>query len=537
MGGNTMITKKFSKREYELRAKEIVARMKQETTPFPDNSEKAKKERLARVKGDRLWFLKTYLPHYFSKPFGDFHKEWNTLADVPDEPVFMAAPREHTKSTFFSLGVPVHDICLGSRHFILVVSDTEDLAADFSQFIQLELEENERIKQDFGDLTNQGNWESKDFITKNGVRVKARGRGQRVRGLRNRQWRVDRIIIDDLENDKNVKNPRLIKEAIDWILEAVINTLAEGGSMTMIGTLLSKKSVLAQMINMQEEPTPNPSQEGTSFASPIPLLGGDSGVGEKPRFISRLYKAVGDDGEPLWPGGWTKARLAQKKKLIGSIRFNKEYQNDPRDDEGLFREEWIRYYHPEELVGKILRVYTAIDPSMESGSSNDYKAIITIGIDTDGIYYVLDAFLRHCSVDTMARVSYSRYEELHPLVISMEENALGEFAQSPFILVSKDKKYQLPIKGIKHTIAKEARVGRLSPYVERGMIRFQKGHSDQDLLVEQLIYFPSTTVNDDGPDALEGAVDLAEKGSGIIEYQSTGVRRATMGRDMARYAG
>ena len=80
-------------------------------------------------------------------------------------------------------------------------------------------------------------------------------------------------------------------------------------------------------------------------------------------------------------------------------------------------------------------------------------------------------------------------------------------------------------------------MGRLSPYIERGMIRFQKGHSDQDLLVEQLIYFPSTTVNDDGPDALEGAVDLAEKGSGIIEFRSTGTRRVTMGREMNKYVG
>lgn len=492
-----MLTKKFSKREYALRAREIIARMQQETTPFKDCSEKAKKERIERARKDRLWFFETYFPHYFNKPFGEFHREWNTLADVQDEPVFIAAPREHTKSTFFTLGVPVHDICAGKRHFILIISDTEDLAADFSQFIQLELEENERIKQDFGDLTNLGNWESKDFITKNGIRVKARGRGQRVRGLRNRQYRVDRIVIDDLENDKNVKNPRLIKEGIDWLLEAVINTLAEGGSMTMIGTLLSKKSVLAQMIAMKEETS------GADSHSPGQ---------ENPRFISRLYKALGDDGKPLWPGGWTKERLMQRKKLIGSIRFNKEYQNDPKDDEGLFREEWIRYYHPDEIIGKPLRKYTAIDPSMESGASNDYKAIITIGMDPDGIIYVLDAFIRRCSVDTMARVGYSRYEEYNPLVMSMEENALGEFANSPFKLASIDKKYQLPLKGIKHSISKEARIGRLSPFVERGLIRFRKGHSDQDLMVEQLIYFPTPTVNDDGPDALEGAVSMAERG-------------------------
>ena len=45
--------------------------------------------------------------------------------------------------------------------------------------------------------------------------------------------------------------------------------------------------------------------------------------------------------------------------------------------------------------------------------------------------------------------------------------------------------------------------------MERGKIRFIRGHSDQELLVEQLLYFPSRTLHDDGPDALEGAVRLA----------------------------
>lgn len=499
-----MITKKFSKSEFEKRAKEIIARMKQETTPFPDNSEAAKKERIARGKRDRLWFFQTYMPHYFSKPFADFHRDWNTLVDIPDEPVFIAGPREHSKSVFWTLGVPVHDICHpGKSWFDLIVSDTEGLAADFNQFIQMEIEENERIKQDFGDLTNPGNWESSDFTTHSGVRVLARGRGQRVRGLRNRQHRVGRIIIDDLENDKNVKNPRIVKETVDWILEALINTVAEGGSMTMINNLISKRGVLAQMIDMKREDDP-----------------------EAPRFISRIYKALGDDDVPLWPAVWPLKRLLKKRQMIGSVRFNKEFQNDPKDDDGLFREEWIRYYHPEEILGKPLRLYTGIDPSMKSGESNDYKAIVTIGIDSDGIIYVIDAYIRRCSVDNMARTVYARYEEYHPLVIGMEENALGEFAQSPFNLVARDKHYHLPIRYIQHSISKEARIGRLSPFVERGIVRFQKSHSDQDLLVEQLIYFPSSTVNDDGPDALEQAVSLAEKGAyQKMEYTKISTRK------------
>jgi len=479
--------KKFSRREFELKAQEILARMKAGTRPFRDNSAEARRKRRERGRKDRLWFFKTYFPHYFSKDFGPFHEEWNILADVKDEPVFIAAPREHTKSTFFSLGVPVHDICHKLRHFIIVVSDTEDLAADFCSFIQLELEENERLRQDFGDLTSQGQWASADFTTSSGIRVKARGRGQRVRGLRNRQHRVDRIIIDDLENDKNVRNPRLVKETVEWILTALINTMAEGGSMTMVGTLLSKKSVLATMIRMPAEDDP-----------------------EKPRFISRVYRALGEGDEPLWPGAWTSARLLQKKALIGSLRFGKEFQNDPRDEDGMFREEWLRYYHPDELKGRALRIASYIDPSSESGASNDYKALITLGMDSEGVFYCLDAFIRKCSPDTLARVTYSRYEEFHPIIVGQEENSLGEYAEGPFKLAAKDKGYQLPIRGEKHHIAKEARIGRLSPFVERGIIRFRKGHSDQDLLVEQLLYFPTPTVPDDGPDALEGAVKLLE---------------------------
>jgi predicted phage terminase large subunit-like protein len=67
----------------------------------------------------------------------------------------------------------------------------------------------------------------------------------------------------------------------------------------------------------------------------------------------------------------------------------------------------------------------------------------------------------------------------------------------------------LPVKGVTHRIAKETRVASLSPLLERGKIRFIRGHSDQELLIEQLLFFPSRTLHDDGPDALEGAVGLA----------------------------
>jgi len=79
---------------------------------------------------------------------------------------------------------------------------------------------------------------------------------------------------------------------------------------------------------------------------------------------------------------------------------------------------------------------------------------------------------------------------------------------------------------VTHKVAKEARIISLSPLLERGKIRFIRGHSDQELLIEQLLYFPSKTINDDGPDALEGAVWLSQSFTqSEIEYRSAQVRR------------
>ncbi len=61
---------------------------------------------------------------------------------------------------------------------------------------------------------------------------------------------------------------------------------------------------------------------------------------------------------------------------------------------------------------------------------------------------------------------------------------------------------------------KEARIiGTLSYLVEHQKLLFERGHSDQDLLIEQLIYILNRNINDDGPDALEGAVSMLQDGN------------------------
>jgi hypothetical protein len=322
------LKKKLSKAEFRRRADDILGRLAGELAALPDDTA-SKMERLRLAAASPMHFMRTYLPHYFQDEFAHFHYELIELLDRrpgQDEvvvPVAVAAPREFAKTTITSFGYVLHQVYLKQRRFVIIGSDTEDLASDLTGYLYLEMLYNERLKADYGEMVRDG-WAVDDFVTLNDVRLKARGRGQRLRGLKYRQYRPDLVILDDLENDKGVRNPRLVKDLLEWIKNTVYPAIDAQGSLFIIGTILARGSALAKIVRGEEEPFNY--------------------------WHRRLYRAITPEGESLWPARHPLSKLMQQKALMGSLAFNREKMNDPLDEEGLFREQWIRYYQPEELA-------------------------------------------------------------------------------------------------------------------------------------------------------------------------------------------
>ncbi len=496
---------KLTEYRFDQWADELKGWIAASVSPFEDDTPEKQASRKARALSDLLYFCKTYLPHYYTVEFGEFHREWEDLTNILNESVFVAAPREHAKSTFFTFGVPIRNICFELRKFQLIISDTNDQASGFTLPIRLELEENPRLRHDFGDLIGPV-WKKNDFTTAGGVRTLARGRGEKVRGLKNRQYRPDFAVVDDFENDENVENPKLVTRGIQWLKRAVIGSMGNGYTFLMIGNLFHPKSVLAQFIAEKDE-------EG------LPL------------YVSRIYDCWLDYGKPdqrpLWPALWPPERLEKKQRQMGTVDFNAEMRNLTGAAESPFREEWFTYYEPEEIDGLTLFTAQFTDPSAKNGEGNDYKATVTVGLNRQTmIMYVLHAWIRKASIGEMFRAAYAQHDEYHG-VCGIEENMLKDFLHEAILNYAKETGRYLPWAPVHHSENKLARiVGRLSYLVEYGKLRFQKGHSDQDLLVEQLIYILNANVNDDGPDALEGAVaQLQGVGAGTFECKSTGVKR------------
>jgi predicted phage terminase large subunit-like protein len=482
---------KLTENRFDAWAEEIKGWISESVSPFENDTPQKKEARIEQGKHDLLFFCKTYLPHYFSIEFGDFHEEWESISEITDDVALVAAPREHAKSTFWSFAIPIRNICYALRKFQLLISDTNDQAVGFSLPIRLELEDNPRLRHDFGNLRGT-KWAAGEFVTSTGIKTLARGRGEKVRGLKNRQYRPDYAVVDDFENDENVENPTLVTKGLRWLRRAVIGSMGTGYLFVMVGNLFHPKSVLSQLIAEKDE-------EGN------------------PLYSSWVYRAWIDYGtehqRPLFPALWPPERLEKKKRTMGARDFNAEMMNLTGDDESPFQETWFLYFNRLEMIMPTMEVATFVDPSAKNGENNDYKAIITVGLYRAKMKFrCLHAWIRHASIGEMFRAAYNQFD-MYGGSVGIEENMLKDFLHEAIYNYAKEVGRYLPWTAVNHSTNKESRIiGTLSYLVEHGKIEFEKGHSDQDRLIEQLIYILNKNIHDDGPDALEGAVSLLQGG-------------------------
>jgi predicted phage terminase large subunit-like protein len=302
--------------------------------------------------------------------------------------------------------------------------------------------------------------------------------------------------LDDLENDLNVRNPNIVRQILEWITSAVYPSMESSGSLLIIGTILRRGSALDVMLTSEEEPYCH--------------------------FSRQIYRAITEEGKSLWEVKHPLSTLLRQKQLMGTNAFNQEKMNEPVHEAGVFRQEWVRYYHPDSLKDKELIVFGFFDPSLESGASSDYKAVLTVGLAvSEMVFYVMDAFIQKTTLENTFRTIANRFKEYGHHIFGVEDNLFQRLLLTEFDRLRKETGLNIPIKGITNKVAKEARIISLSPLLERGKIRFIRGQSDQELLIEQLLYFPSKTINDDGPDALEGCLQMYKLfGIKKAEYQT-----------------
>src|SRR5690625_780901 len=292
-----------------------------------------------------------------------------------------ACPRQHAKTAWLSNIFLVHQIVFRHKQYIVLFSETTDVAGDFITWGRYQLKLNEKLRKDFGELLHvqpsRNELDNKyEFITSSNIKVEAKGLGTQVRGLRHGSTRPDLFILDDLESDESTSTAEQIAKAKAWFNDSMLPALSKEGIVIYLGTILCYGSLLHYVIEERRDFESRKFAAIESFSKRTDLWDEwrkiyredkDDAPDRAYQFYLNIEETMLEGTSILWPGYWSYYELIIIREESGTKSFNQEYQNSPTDEERqIFKPEYFEefYFNDEELDGIDSANFGAVDIAM-----------------------------------------------------------------------------------------------------------------------------------------------------------------------------
>src|SRR5690625_1057142 len=442
-----------------------------------------------------------------------------------------ACPRQHAKTAWLSNIFLIHQIVFRHKRYIVLFSETTDVAGDFITWGRYQLKLNERLRRDFGELLHvqpsRNELDNKyEFITTSNIKVEAKGLGTQTRGLRHGSTRPDLFILDDIESDESTSTADQIAKAKAWFNDSMIPALAKGGLVLYLGTILCYGSLLHYVLEERRD------FDSRKFAA-IESFSKRNDLWDEWR---RIYREDTEDAADLarqfyldnesemlegasilWPGYWSYYDLIIIREESGTKSFNQEYQNNPTDEERqIFKPEYITWFDDEDLERINTSKFGAVDIALGK-EKGDYSVIVSGALNNDtGTLYVYDAFMERCHPDVLIEeIAKHTYENQYD-GLSVEAQAAQEFIADKMKerLQAMGYPAHTRLKYIKHRTRKELRIEALLPDIQSGKIRFHNKFKNTSEM-EQFDMYPMHA-HDDFPDAVSMLTMVAKEGQASV---------------------
>jgi len=398
------------------------------------------------------------------------------------------APRKHGKSECIAINYPSWLIGNHPNIHITIVSKTASLAEDSLGAIVQRIENDKNYREIFGDLKPKQpqKWTNQQIYVKRGEiskfpTIHATGLYGPLTGGGN-----DLIIADDIIDEENVITRLQVEKASTWFHKVLLTTLFSWGAILVTGTRWNYADLYSEIIEKWKN------QILQAILNP------------------KEY-ALGQPAKVLWQKHWPIERLEEKRKEIGTIFFNCQYQNDPTSMEGdLLRSEWL---HPWEQQPLNLPKFAGVDPALGGG---DLASIATASYDSrNNQAYLEDVYAERVSFPNFLE----KLKQLHALhqysKIFIESNAFQK------VLIYVNELRGLPIVPTVTVHDKEQRFIAMSSHFEAKRVLVNPLLDRKSEFWLEWVQFPRGA-HDDGLDAVEivtrGTVG-AQPEPGIVEFE------------------
>ena len=432
-----------------------------------------------------LFFFNKYILESSDKRRGllvdHVHGEWARWYQNSTKRIKMIlVPRSTFKSTFFTVGRTIQAICQDRDERVLIANATLGNSQKFLGEMKDHLKKNEeliRLYGKFHDPKLRDNLDELDVIGKGLGSKEATITAVGVGGnLVSQHYSM--IICDDLVNNENSSTRYQADKVIDWWKKA-FSLLDYDGEMLIIGTRWSYYELYSWIVK--------------EFGDQIDT------------YIRGAYK---EDGGLYFPELLSQSKLDELRGLQGSYIFSSFYLNSPVDEQSaLIKRSQIKYYKEGKQPSN-LNIFSVCDPAVSHSDQADESSIVTVGVDEENNWWVLETRNGLWSTQELIDQLFSVHAQWKPITMTLEVIGQAQGIMLPIHDEEDRRKIYLPLVEItsRPQVKKEIRIRSvLQPRFERGKIFIREDMFD---LEEQIIHFPRGE-RDDMIDALTDVEDIA----------------------------
>jgi hypothetical protein len=262
-------------------------------------------------------FAGTFLsPRYDEpKPTPPFHREAWALYASDHMQVSCVAPRNHAKSTGLTFDYILAEVLFRVSDYVILISSTEDKAAEQLSNISDELHDNADLRAEFGVRSFETDGRT-DIIAVmsdgHRFRILARGAEQKIRGAMWKGKRPNLIVCDDMEDDEQVESKERRAKFRRWFFRAAKQALSKSGKIRVHGTILHEDSLLARL------------QKNKTWKC----------------LFYKAHRSFDDFSDRIWPERWSEEELKELRQEFiedgDSAGYSQELLNDPQDNASAF---------------------------------------------------------------------------------------------------------------------------------------------------------------------------------------------------------
>ncbi|HTU27313.1 MAG TPA: hypothetical protein VMF30_18030 [Pirellulales bacterium] len=467
------------------------------------------------------------LPQHFRRPPSGMHRwlaaELDELTGRRGVKLNVIGPRGGAKSTLVTLAYVLRAALEGWEPYIWVVSDTCHQANAHLENIKAELIDNRRLIDRYGlHQVRWPTWRAAIVELPNQVRIEALGVGQRLRGKRYRAFRPTLIVCDDLQNDSHMVSAAQRAHTDRWFQGSLLKAGSSQTHLINLATALHRDALALQLartpgwtsrIFRAIERWPDDMTAWQKWQALYANLDDPDCESHARQFYHEHQAEMDAGAELLWPEEESLYALMCMRVEGGAVAFEREKQGSPANpdlyewpEEYFGREIWFDEW-PAEFQLKTI----ALDPSKgRDAHVGDYSAFVLLGIDPLGTLYV-EADLARRPIAQIVADGVALCQAFRPDAFGIEVNQFQDLLGDQFVAAFRSAgMWALAPWSIENRVNKQVRIRRLGAYLARRALRFKTQSPSTALLIEQLREFPVGD-HDDGPDALEMAIRLADE--------------------------